>query len=341
MRLKKLGKIMVCSLLSIGVAVSLVGCSGGDNVSHSGGKLVKISCVVSSQQPATIALKEIFKPRIEELTEGRYNIEIYDSGTLGSERSTYDYTRSGIIEMCLVGTPMWSETPIMSVPDFPFVFRDVNHARNCYQGEVGEYIAETLEAEQPVQLMSWFPNGARVFTSSKKLESLDDFKGQKLRMPNNPIHVKLAESLGANVVIMDIGEVFTALEQGVVDGQDNPLTTVKNEGWYEVQDYVYETHHIIASLELFASNEFWEDLSTEDQAIFEQVAKETSDYAWNLYIEQLEEDKQFMKDSGLSVEEISSEEREVIIDMIQPVYKYLNDKYDWAQDIMDMIAQTE
>ena len=65
----------------------------------------------------------------------------------------------------------------------------------------------------------------RVFTSNKKLESLDDFNGQKLRMPNNPIHVKLAESLGANVVIMDMGEVFTALEQGVADGQDNPLAT--------------------------------------------------------------------------------------------------------------------
>lgn len=341
MRLKKIGKIMICSLLSIGMAFSSVGCNGIESGSKSSGKLVKVSCVVSSQQPAAIALKEVFKPRIEELTKGKYHIEIYDSGTLGSERSTYDYTRSGIIEMSLVGTPMWSETPIMSVPDFPFVFRDVNHARNCYQGEVGEYIAETLEAEQPVQLMSWFPNGARVFSSGKKLESIADFKGQKLRMPNNPIHVKLAESLGANVVIMDMGEVFTALEQGVADGQDNPLTTVKNEGWYEVQEYIYETNHIIASLELFASNEFWNDLSSEDQMIFEKVARETSDYAWDLYIEQLEKDRQFMEDSGLVVTEVSEEERETIIDMIQPVYNYLNDKYDWAQDIMNMIAQTE
>ena len=99
-----------------------------------------------------------------------------------------------------------------------------------------------------MKLLSWYPNGAREFTSNKKLESLDDFNGQKLRMPNNPIHVKLAESLGANVVIMDMGEVFTALEQGVADGQDNPLATVKTEGWYEVQDYVYDTNHIISSL---------------------------------------------------------------------------------------------
>lgn len=341
MKFKKIWKVIVCTILSAGLAISLIGCASIESSSQSSGKLVKIACVVSSQQPATIALKEIFKPRIEELTEGRYNIEIYDSGTLGSERSTYDYTRSGIIEMCLVGTPMWSETPIMSVPDFPFVFRDVEHARNSYQGEVGDYIAQNLESEQPVELLSWFPNGARVFTSGKKLESLEDFKGQKLRMPNNPIHVKLAESLGANVVIMDMGEVFTALEQGVADGQDNPLTTVKNEGWYEVQDYVYETNHIIASLELFASSEFWDEISSEDQAIFKQVADETSDYAWDLYIEQLEVDRQFMKDNGMVVTEVSDEEREEIVKKIQPVYEYLNEKYDWAQDIMDMIAQTE
>lgn len=104
-------------------------------------------------------------------------------------------------------------------------------------------------------------------------------------MPNNPIHVKLAESLGANVVIMDMGEVFTALEQGVADGQDNPLATVKTEGWYEVQDYVYETNHIISSLELFAGDEFWNSLSTDDQKAFEEASQATSDYAWDLYEE--------------------------------------------------------
>lgn len=341
MKVRKMLKAMSYFVIMASLASSLAGCSAIEGSSQSNGKLVKISCVVSSQQPATIALKEVFKPRIEELTNGRYHIEIYDSGTLGSEKSTYDYTRSGIIEMCVVGTPMWSETPIMSVPDFPFVFRDVDHARKSYQGEVGNYIAETLEAEQPVELLSWFPNGARVFSSNKKLESINDFKGQKLRMPNNPIHVKLAESLGANVVIMDMGEVFTALEQGVADGQDNPMTTVKNEGWYEVQKYIYETNHIIASLELFASDEFWENLSKEDQAIFEQVSQETSDYAWDLYTDQLDSDRQFMIDNGLTVTQVTEEDREKIIDKIQPVYDYLNEKYDWAQKIMNMIAQTE
>lgn len=340
MKLAKLVKRGLCVFTAVAMAGSLTGCSG-QNGSTGKGKLVKISVCVSNQTPASTALREVFKPRIEELTNGRYDIQIYDSGVLGSEKVTYDYTRNGIIEMCVVGTPMWSETPTMAIPDFPFVFRDVEHARRCYQGELGDYIADDIEKEQPIKLMSWFPNGSRVFSSNKKLEGLDDFKGQKLRMPNNPIHVKLAESLGANVVIMDMGEVFTALEQGVADGQDNPLSTVKNEGWYEVQKYIYDTNHIVAPLELFAGAEFWNSIDEADQEIFKQVAKETSDRAWDQYIEQLVGDKQFMKDSGLAVTDLTDKDREAMKEKIQPVYDYLDEKYEWAPDIRKMIEEIE
>ena len=118
------------------------GCSAtGEN---SGGKLVKIAVCVSDQTPAAQALADMFKPMVEEATDGRYDIQIYNSGVLGSEKVTYDYTKSGIVEMCVVGTTMWSETPKMTIPDFPFLFDSVEHARVCYQGELGEYIAEDL-----------------------------------------------------------------------------------------------------------------------------------------------------------------------------------------------------
>ncbi|MGN1141055.1 MAG: TRAP transporter substrate-binding protein [Oliverpabstia sp.] len=340
MKFAKIAKRGLCVLTASVLMIStLTGCSGQDGESK--GKLVKIAVCVSAQTPAAVALEEVFKPMVEEKTGNKYDIQIYNSSVLGSEKVTYDYTRNGIIEMCVVGTSMWSETPKMAIPDFPFMFRDVEHARRCYQGELGSYIADDIEGSQPVQLLSWLPNGARVFTSNKKLESLDDFKGQKLRMPNNPIHVKLAESLGANVVIMDMGEVFTALEQGVADGQDNPLATVKTEGWYEVQDYVYNTNHIIASLELFAGDEFWNSIDEEDQAIFEEAAAEASDYAWDLYIEQLESDKQFMKDEGLTFTELSEEDREIMLEKIQPVYDYLESQYDWVPEVREMVDNIE
>ncbi len=337
MKYKRLAKrrlaILMAGVLAAGV---LGGCS-----SQTGGKLVKVAICVSGTTPAATALREVFQPMVEEQTDGRYSVQLYEAGVLGSEKAVYDYTRNGIVEMCVVGTSMWSETPVMGIPDFPFIFRDVAHARRCYQGELGDYIIDQIEKEQPVQLLSWLPNGARAFSSNKPLAGLSDFKGQKLRMPNNPIHVKLAESLGANVVIMDLGEVFTSLEQGVVDGQDNPLSTVRSEGWYEVQDYIYNTNHIISSLELFAGEEFWEHMDEADRAVFEQAALETSDYAWDLYISQLEEDKQFMTEQGLVVTDLTPEDQEQMIASIQPVYDYLDSQYEWAPDIREMVAGIE
>ena len=160
-------------------------------------------------------------------------------------------------------------------------------------------------------------------------------------MPNNPIHVRLAESLGANVVIMDMGEVFTSLEQGVVDGQDNPLSTVKSEGWYEVQDYIYNTNHIVASLELFAGEPFWDEVSEEDRAVFEAAAKAAEDYAWDMYVDQLASDTQFMIDNGLTVTEMTPEDQAAMVKKIQPVYDYLDSQYDWAADLREMISNIE
>lgn len=306
-----------------------------------GGKLVKIAICVSATTPGATAMKEVFEPMVEKETQGRYSVELYPAGVLGAEKITYDYTRSGVIEMCVVGTSMWSETPIMSVPDFPFIFRDVEHARRCYQGKLGNYITEKIESEQPVQLLGWFPNGARAFTSNKKLTSLAEFRGQKMRMPNNPIHVRLAESLGASVVIMDMGEVFTSLEQGVMDGQDNPLSTVKSEGWYEVQKYVYNTNHIVASLELFAGTQFWDQVSDEDKAVFEKAAKAAEDYAWDMYIGQLADDKKFMIDNGLTFTEMTPEDKAVMVEKMKPVYDYLDSRYDWAPELRKMVSEIE
>lgn len=323
--------------------VAMIAVSGCSSESATGGNgiLVKVGTTLSPTNPVNIALKEVFEPEIERRTNGKFNVEIYDSGQLGGEKQLYDFTRSGIVEATAIGTVMWSEVPMMSVPDFPFVFRDVAHARRVYQGEVGDYIAKNLESQEPIKFLAWNPNGARVFSSSKPINSLEDIKGQKMRMPNNPIHVKLAESLGANAVIMDLGEVFTALEQGVVDGQDNPLATFRQEGWYEVQDYIFETNHMVSSNQLMMSIEFWDSLTEEEQQIFQEVALETSNRTWDIYEASIEEDKKFLAENGIEVVTPSEEEREKIIEAVQPVYDMLFEKYDWAEEMIEWIRSIE
>ncbi|NVF12246.1 TRAP transporter substrate-binding protein [Anaerococcus sp. AGMB00486] len=330
-------------LFSLIVAIfflfSLTSCS--DDTSGNGGQLVKVATVVAPTHPVNIAMREVFLPMIEEETNGRYNVQLYDSGRLGGEKQLYDYTRSGIIEITAVGTVMWSEIDMMATPDFPFIFRDVEHARKVYEGEIGDEIAKYLEDREPLKFMAWAPNGARVFSSSKDLKKIEDFKGQKLRMPNNPIHVKLAESLGANVVIMDMSEVFTSLEQGVIDGQDNPLSTFRQEGWYTVSKDIYETNHMVSSIEMLGNKEFLDSLPKEDREIFEKAAKKTAQRAWDIYEKSIEDDKEFLKKEGLNITEPTEEDRQKMKEMAKPVYDYLYKKYDWAEDLIKRIEQVK
>ncbi|MEH7492420.1 TRAP transporter substrate-binding protein [Neobacillus niacini] len=335
---KKFVKGLLGVAFLIGMA-ALSGCSSNAVAGKS--TLVKVGTPFAPTHPVNVALLEVFEPEIEKKTNGKFNVEIYHSGQIGGEKQLYDFTRSGIVEATAVGTVMWSEVPMMSTPDFPFIFRDVEHARKVYQGEVGKYIAENLESQEPLQFLSWHPNGARVFSSSKPINSVEDFKGLKLRMPNNPIHVQVAQSLGANAQIMDLGEVFTALEQNVVDGQDNPISTVRQEGWYNVQDYIYESNHMVSSIELLMSNEFWETLTEEEKEIFQEVADVTSDKSWDLYQDSLEADRKFLEESGLTYVVPTEEDRGKLVKAMEPVYEVLYEKYDWAKDLIKRIQAVE
>ncbi|TLU75763.1 TRAP transporter substrate-binding protein [Mannheimia varigena] len=331
------------SLLASAVMFSVTACDDNSTSSSNSSqpKVVKISSVVAATHPSTIALKEVFKPMVESKTNGKYQIDIYDSGQLGDEKQSFDYTRQGIIDMSVLGTVMWSEVPRMSVPDFPFVFRDVPHARKVYQGEVGAEIAKSFEDSQPIKFLAWMPNGARVFSSSKPLTSPDQFKGQKMRMPNNPIHVKVAELLGANVAIMGLGEVFTALEQGVVDGQDNPLSTFVQQGFYSVNKNIYETNHMISSLELLANSNFWNSLSEEDKAAFNEAAKATSDKSWDLYQASIEADKKLVQEKGGTVTVPTEADKQALVEKMQPLYADLYKKYDWAEALVEKIRSIQ
>lgn len=327
------------TLLASVMLFSLSACN--DNDGNSSAKVVKVSSVVAPTHPSTIALKEVFKPMIESKTNGKYQIDIYDSGQLGDEKQSFDYTRQGIVDMSVLGTVMWSEVPKMSVPDFPFLFRDVAHARKIYQGEVGQEIASSFEESQPIKFLAWMPNGARVFSSSKPLSNPEQFKGQKMRMPNNPIHVKVAELLGANVAIMGLGEVFTALEQGVVDGQDNPLSTFVQQGFYSVNKNIYETNHMISSLELLVNVNFWKDLSDEEKAIFNEAAKATSDKSWDLYQESIESDKKLVLEKGGTITVPTESDKNVLVEKMQPLYDELYQKYDWAKALVNKVRETQ
>jgi tripartite ATP-independent transporter DctP family solute receptor len=300
---------------------------------------IKVGDNWSDTHPMAAAMDTVFKPEIEKNSGGKIKVDVYHSGTLGNEADLWNGVRNGTIEVAIVGTPMNQEFPVMMISDWPFLYRDISHAKAVWTGAIADEVNNQFHDKFPsVYIVGWGPNSARTFTSNKKLTSVDDFRGQKFRMPGNPIHVGIAENLGASAQVIPLGELFSALETGVVDGQDNGMVTVISEHFDEVQDYLYETNHIVATLEIVISAPLLDGLSADLQKVVKDAAKNASVKAWDDYIISLDKDRQYIKDKGVTVTPCSPADQARIVTMIKPLTdKLLADNSSWAPALVEKV----
>jgi tripartite ATP-independent transporter DctP family solute receptor len=335
-------KEMLLGLLILLIAAGSVFAGGGQAQGSGSSAQQKVTIKVGDNwgatHPMAAALDTVFKPQIEQASGGAITVDIYHSGTLGNEGDLWNGVRNGTIEVAILGTPMNQEYPTMLISDWPFLYRDLAHAKTVWTGSIAEEINAEFHQKFPtVYMLAWGPNSARTFTSNKPLTSVDDFRGQKFRMPGNPIHVGIAENLGASAQVIPLGELFSAMETGVVDGQDNGMVTVISEAFYEVQKYLYETNHIIATLEIVVSAPFFDKLTADQQKIVRDAAKATSVKAWDDYIKSVDSDRQFLKDHGVTVTPTTAADQARIIQMIQPLTDNLYREHAWAKSLTDRI----
>jgi TRAP-type C4-dicarboxylate transport system substrate-binding protein len=160
-------------------------------------------------------------------------------------------------------------------------------------------------------------------------------------MPPNPIHVGIVQNLGASAQVLPLGELFSALETGIVDGQDNGMVTVISESFFEVQKYVYETQHLVPPLEIIINAPFFDKLSAEHQKVVRDAAKATALKAWDDYLAGYDKDRQFLKDKGLTVTPCTAADREKIIELIKPLTDKLYAEQPWAKPLTDKIRAVQ
>jgi TRAP-type transport system periplasmic protein len=347
MKVKKVFHVL--SSLFLTTSVLLAGCGSESAKPQSGGEersskkaeshTVKLATVFGTDHPLNIALVEKFKPIVEEKSGGTLKVQIFDNNKLGGEKEVYDGVRNGTIEMGVVSTIMSSEVEKMSIGDWPFLFKDVDHAKKVFTGPIGKEIASEFENKAGVHVLAWSANGFRAFSSNKPIKSIEDFEGLRLRMPNNPNYIKLGELLGANVNPMPLPEVFTALEQKVVDGQDNPIATVKANGWYEVQTDILESKHIFSPLEHIVSDKLWKKLTPDQQKVLQEAALEAADYQWELYAKSLETDKKFLQDKGMKFITPDDKFSKDMEDSVKPIYDEIYRKYPWSKEMVEKIKK--
>ncbi|HHE8965648.1 TPA: TRAP transporter substrate-binding protein, partial [Haemophilus influenzae] len=228
--IKSLGKLLLASSILF-------------SSSAFGKTIIKLGHYNSDIHPSHIALQEYFKKTIENETNHRYEIRLYPNNQLGGEDQIVNGLRNGTIEAGITGLLLQNVDPIFGVWEWPYLFKDNQEAKKVLESPIANKIGQKME-KYGIKLLAYGMNGFRVISSNKKLEKFDDFKGLRLRVPLNSLFVDWAKAMNINPQSMPLSEVFTALEQKVIDGQENPYMLIKDSGLYEVQKYIIQSNHI-------------------------------------------------------------------------------------------------
>jgi tripartite ATP-independent transporter DctP family solute receptor len=275
-----------------------------------------------------------FKEIVEEESNGGIAVETYHSGQLGDDRSMMEALQLGSQEVTVPSTaPIANFVNEFSVFDIPFLFPNEEVADTVLDGEVGQKLLGLLDDQNMVGLAYW-ENGFRdLSNNSHPVETMADLDGLTIRTMENDLHLDSFSALGANPTPMAFTELFTALQQGSVDGQENPIATIYLEGYHEVQDYVSSTNHIYSPFVFMISKPFYDSLPTEYQDIVSNAAVEAGQYQREINREANEEYVQALIDEGVNYTEVSEEARNEMQEAVQPVVDDYAESI--GQDVVD------
>ncbi|OEE67099.1 C4-dicarboxylate ABC transporter substrate-binding protein [Enterovibrio norvegicus FF-33] len=296
MKLKQLAKLAVITIMALPVIVSA--------------KTMKVGMgdPIESDQGA-YALR--FKDLVEFYSGGDIKIKLYPGGALGGETEMVQNIRLGSLDMALVGignvTPFSKKLGALTMP---YLITNSSDAVLITTGELGEYWNTLAKEEAGVNILGWTYSNFRHLTNSKRpVKNMEDVKGLKIRVPQNSIMLKSWEVFGANPIAMAWTETFTALQQKVVDGQDNPYIVNNTMKFYEVQPYLTEVHHQYSLQPLLIGNRTMGKLSEEHQAILNRAGLEAQQYALVFQMTEAENAKQNMIDNGVEVFTLEDEDK--------------------------------
>jgi tripartite ATP-independent transporter DctP family solute receptor len=272
---------------------------------------------------------------IKERTKGAYAIEVYHSAQLGEEKDTIEQTQAGVLDLNRVSMgPFNGIVPETAVPSLPYIFRSVEHMRHVMDGPIGEQILKAFEAHNLVGL-AFYDSGARSFYNTKKdITSIADLKGMKFRVIQSDVFVDMVNALGANATPMAYGEVYSALETGVIDGAENNWPSFESAKHFEVaKHYTLDQHQIVPEV-LVMSKASWDKLSPGDQAIVRQAAKDSVVKMRELWDAQEKKSRDIVEKAGVKVSEI---DKQPLIDAMKPVYE----KYLSTPELKDLAARIQ
>lgn len=303
-------KLLVILLAVSLAAMGLAGCGGtndtGDTDSNGDtGTAEQIVLRASSSTAPTHPYNEglrKFAELVAERSDGAIEIDIFDSAQLGDERANIEDLQLGTLDIAVSSTgPLGNFESSFLILDLPYLFTDYDHAHAVLDGSVGQELIAKLE---PLGIIggAFWENGFREMTNSvRPINTPEDCKGLKLRCMENQAHMAAFSALGMDPTPMAWSEVFTALQQGVIDGQENPIAVIYSSKINEVQPYLAVTNHVYSAAMILFSKKVMDGLSEDQQAILLDAAKEVADYERGLCEDNEAGQIAEMEEAGLQV----------------------------------------
>ncbi|MFV0347639.1 MAG: DctP family TRAP transporter solute-binding subunit [Halodesulfovibrio sp.] len=276
---------------------------------------------------------DYFAKLVSEKSGGEMEVRVFPSSQLGNQKDLIEGLIYGTVDMALVGTAVLGQfQPQISIFDLPFLFKDRDHAYKSLD-TVGMELGKALESKG-IKLLGYMENGIRHMTNNvRPIKTPEDMKGLKIRVMTNKIYVEMVKSLGASPTPMAFGELYSALQQGTVDGQENPSAHIFTKRFFEVQKYASLTAHAYAPEPMVISMAAWGRLTPAQQDILKAAAAES--IVWQRDLSTREDAEYWDKIKATGQIEVIDVDREKFVEATRPVYKEFADVV--GQDNIDKI----
>lgn len=314
--------LMLAGGLSLAVSL-LAGCgSSEDEVQRYAWPLA----TASPEDTVTQLFAEKFADEVNRLSDGRMQIQVYANSTLGGDRDLLETCADGDIPFVVQNTaPQVTFMPDLAVFDLPCVFDSLDDCRDKLDDPEFYNLVSDVYTDGGYHLLAIADQGFRVMSTNKKVSSFTDFKGQKIRTMENPYHLAFWKSIGASPTPMSFSEVYIGLQQHTIDAQENPYEVIVSNNLYEQQDYVIETNHLPHLITLIVNDEFFQDLSAEEQEIMTEAANTALTYAREQSDSRISDKIATIEASGTEIISLTDDERAEMREAAQGVYKQIQE----------------
>lgn len=300
--MKKTAILLAFSLIMM---FSLAACGTGEQQEYAW-----VLATASPDDTVTGLFAEKFAEEVNTLSGGEMRIQVYHNSTLGGDTELFESVQTGDIPFVVQNTaPEVSYLPRLALFDLPCVFSNLDELHAVLDDDVFMEKTNAIYQAGGFRLLAMADQNFRVMTTNRKIESMSDFKGIKIRTMENSNHMAFWSSIGTNPTPMAFAELYVGLEQNTVDAQENPYEVICSNKFYEVQKYVVETNHLPHLLALVTNDEFYNNLTAEEQAVIDEAASNAENFAREQAIARADSRIKEIEDNGGQIVPVSDELR--------------------------------